>query len=220
MYRPNIPLSAHHTSRTLGLNNHTKYIPPHPQRGTPYHRYVMLLLQQPPLGSSGYSLNIEARAKSDESTSLLLDIPVVPDNQRKGFDLRSFMRKWGLDMREGGGVHMWREVWDGHVSTIYEDILSMFFLLLCHIIVIHQSFRDPGTTLRPPSKTGSIRCRQENQEICQLKGVDFVYPAPTYLFLLYPSVYWQAQNPNIIRFIIFIWFFMMLRASAERKLPP
>jgi len=123
--QPNIPLSAHHTSRILGLNNHTKYIPPHPQRGTPYHRYVLLLLEQPPLGSSEYSLNIEARAKPDEPTSLLLDIPVIPDNQRKDFDLRSFMREWGLDMREGGGVHMWREVWDGHVSTIYEDIFKV-----------------------------------------------------------------------------------------------
>lgn len=122
--QPNIPLSASHTARILNLNNHTKYIPPHPQQGTKYHRYVLLLLQQPPLGASEYSLNLEARAKTDESTSMHLDIPVVSNKQRKGFSLRSFMREWSFDMRKGGGAHMWREVWDEHVSAIYKNILG------------------------------------------------------------------------------------------------
>ncbi len=144
MYRPNIPLSAHHASRILGLDNHTKYIPPHPQRGTPYHRYVLFLLQQPPRGSSEYTLNIEARAKPDEPTSLSLDIPVVPDEQRNGFDLRSFMHKWGFDMRTGGGVHMWREVWDKHVSTVYKDLISMFSRCLssCRCLILSQRSRS------------------------------------------------------------------------------
>ncbi|KAJ3557658.1 hypothetical protein NP233_g11684 [Leucocoprinus birnbaumii] len=120
---PNIPLSSNHTTRILNLNNHTKYIPPHPQEGTKYHRYVLLLLQQPPIGATKYSLNIEARANANEPTSVHLDIPIVPDRKRKGFDLRSFMREWGFDMRQGGGAHMWREVWDKHVSAIYRDIL-------------------------------------------------------------------------------------------------
>jgi large subunit ribosomal protein L35 len=47
--RPNIPLSATHTGRIPLLNTHTRYIPPHPQRGTPYHRYTLLLLPQPPI---------------------------------------------------------------------------------------------------------------------------------------------------------------------------
>ncbi|KAF9448843.1 PEBP-like protein [Macrolepiota fuliginosa MF-IS2] len=122
--QPNIPLSANQTSRVLNLNNHTKYIPPHPQQGTNYHRYVLLLLQQPPRGSSKYSLNIEARSKPNEPTSIHLDIPIVSNKERKGFDLRGFMRDWGFDMRQGGGAHMWREVWDEHVSTIYKDILK------------------------------------------------------------------------------------------------
>ena len=124
--RPNIPLSASHTSRILDLNNHTTYIPPHPQQGTDYHRYVLLLLQQPPLGASEYSFNLEARVKADETTSMHLNIPIVFDKQRKGFSLRSFMREWGFDMRKGGGAHMWREVWDEHVSTIYKNILGGF----------------------------------------------------------------------------------------------
>ncbi|EKM83372.1 hypothetical protein AGABI1DRAFT_116893 [Agaricus bisporus var. burnettii JB137-S8] len=123
--QPNVPLSADHTSRILDLNKHTKYIPPHPQQGTNYHRYVLLLLQQPPRGASHYSLNIETRAKPNEPTSIHLDIPIVSDRRRKGFDLRSFMREWGFDMRQGGGAHMWREVWDEHVSTVYKDILKI-----------------------------------------------------------------------------------------------
>ncbi|KXN84820.1 54S ribosomal protein L35, mitochondrial [Leucoagaricus sp. SymC.cos] len=122
--QPNIPLSASHTSRILNLNSHTKYIPPHPQQGSKYHRYVLFLLQQPPRGASKYSLNLEARTEADKPTSIHLDIPVITDKQRKGFHLRSFMREWGFDMREGGGAHMWREVWDEHVSTIYRDILK------------------------------------------------------------------------------------------------
>lgn len=121
--QPNIPLSANHTTRLLNLNNHTKYIPPHPQQGTKYHCYVLLLLQQPPLNATKYSFNLEARAQADEPTSVHLDIPVVSDKQRKAFNLRGFMREWGFDMRQGGGAHMWREVWDEHVSTIYKDIL-------------------------------------------------------------------------------------------------
>lgn len=124
-------MSASHTARILNLNNHTKYIPPHPQQGTKYHRYVLLLLQQPPLGASEYSLNLEARAKTDESTSMHLDIPVVSNKQRKGFSLRSFMREWSFDMRKGGGAHMWREVWDEHVSAIYKNILGKLPFFRC-----------------------------------------------------------------------------------------
>lgn len=39
--QPNIPLSALSPTELPNLNEHTKYIPPHPQRGTPYHRYTV-----------------------------------------------------------------------------------------------------------------------------------------------------------------------------------
>jgi hypothetical protein len=150
-HRPNVPLSADRTSRILDLNKHTKYIPPHPQRGTNYHRYILLLLQQPPHGASQYSLNIEARAKPNEPTSVHLDIPVVSDRWRKGFDLRGFMREWGFDMREGGGAHMWREVWDEHVSTVYKDILSTRFTgARWYQLIKLIFFRNAGTPLRTP----------------------------------------------------------------------
>ncbi|CAA7264664.1 unnamed protein product [Cyclocybe aegerita] len=120
--KPNIPLSATSPSKLSDLNTHTKYIPPHPQRGTPYHRYVCLLLPQPPLGASEYTLTAASRATGP--TSMHLDIPVVPEAERLGFNVREFTRRWNLNAAKGGGAHMWREVWDEDVSAVYKDILN------------------------------------------------------------------------------------------------
>ncbi|EAU80267.2 hypothetical protein CC1G_13488 [Coprinopsis cinerea okayama7 len=122
--QPNVPLTATHTSQILDLNNHTKYIPPHPQRGTPYHRYTVLLLPQPPLEGGEYTKNVEARANPGVPTSKKLDIPVVSDAERLGFNVRQFCQTWGLDASTGGGLHMFREVWDEEVSKIYKDVLG------------------------------------------------------------------------------------------------
>ncbi|ESK95585.1 hypothetical protein Moror_12659 [Moniliophthora roreri MCA 2997] len=120
--KPNIPLSATHRGPITHLNTHTRYIPPHPQRGTPYHRYTILLLPNPP--KTSYSLNTEATAPRGVPTSKTLDIPVVSDKERLGFNVREFVKKWGLNAAMGGGYHMFREVWDEHVTHIYEAILG------------------------------------------------------------------------------------------------
>ncbi|KAJ3723989.1 hypothetical protein C8R42DRAFT_664173 [Lentinula raphanica] len=241
--KPNIPISAISSRAALPpalLNSHTTYVPPHPQKGTPYHRYTIFLLPQP--AKSTYSRNTEAKffkdlakhnaecekssgrirellikkaetkgevnterlstAESEELKTLLkqfttthaelpvssplswslpllkdhttsqwLDIPVVPDSERRGFNLRKFVREWGLSgsgdttlkdvgrggssenssiggggtsgqsltalraqvnggkgldvennraIVAGGGVHMFREVWDETVSGVFE----------------------------------------------------------------------------------------------------
>ena len=103
-WRPNIPLSAS-TSGQIRPNPHTPYIAPHPQRGTPYHRYVILLLPQP-------------------SALVNLSIPVLLERDRLGFNVRQFMDQHQLDGGLGGGAHVWREVWNDKVSDIYKDILS------------------------------------------------------------------------------------------------
>ncbi|PPQ70890.1 hypothetical protein CVT24_000558 [Panaeolus cyanescens] len=120
--KPNIPLSATSPERISDLNTHTQYVPPHPQNGSPYHRYVTILLPQPPLEGSEYTLSAASRA--DGPTSAHLDIPIVPDEQRLGFNVRDFVEKWNLDGSKGGGLHMWRAVWDDSVSEIYRDILK------------------------------------------------------------------------------------------------
>lgn len=86
---------------------------------------MLLLLPQPPARGGEYTLNLAAESeKLGETLSRRLDIPVVPDAHRLGFDVRAFARQWGLDGAKGGGVHMWREVWSADVSTVYKEILS------------------------------------------------------------------------------------------------
>lgn len=110
--RPNIPLSALSSSLIPDLDMHTPYIPPHPQRGTPYHRYTTLLLPQ--------------QSFTDE-----ISVPVLSEKDRCGFDVRVFMEQYGLEGIKGGGAHMFREVWDPVVSSIYKDVLrtSMYNLV-------------------------------------------------------------------------------------------
>ncbi|KAF9478545.1 PEBP-like protein [Pholiota conissans] len=122
--KPNIPLSATSPHNLIDLNTHTKYIPPHPQQGTPYHRYVVLLLPQPPLGASDYTLAAASRAIAGKPTSVHLNIPVVSIEQRLGFNVREFSQRWNLDASKGGGAHMFREVWDEEVSSIYKSVLG------------------------------------------------------------------------------------------------
>lgn len=47
--------------------------------------------------------------------------------ERLHFDVREFVARWGLDAAQGGGAHMWREIWDEQVSRIYENILRQYF---------------------------------------------------------------------------------------------
>ncbi|GBE78719.1 54S ribosomal protein L35, mitochondrial [Sparassis crispa] len=103
--QPNIALSALSPSPIPLTTSHTRYIPPHPQQGTPYHRYVVLLLPQ-------------------ESPTERISIPAPSDEERLGFNFRAFAEKYGLDGNRGGGAHMWREVWDNTVSRFYKDILK------------------------------------------------------------------------------------------------
>jgi large subunit ribosomal protein L35 len=105
-YRPNIPLSC--ATRAVEVSEaHTPYIPPHPQRGTSYHRYVLLLLPQ-------------------QSPTEPISVPALSDADRLRFDVREFATKHGLDGSTGGGAHMWRQAWDEGVSQIYAAVLGMF----------------------------------------------------------------------------------------------
>lgn len=113
-HRPNLLLSASTTE--LPTVPHTRYIPPHPQRGTPYHRYCLFLLPH-----------------ADPSAKI--NVPIVPIAERRGFDLRAFCETHGLDGSKGGGAHMWREVWDPTVSDIYRYTLSMCFLFYFPLLV-------------------------------------------------------------------------------------
>ncbi|KLO20704.1 PEBP-like protein [Schizopora paradoxa] len=103
---PNIPLSATSKSPLVLAPPLTYYVPPHPQKGSPYHRYCLFLLPQPDAAQS-------------------MKIPVIKDDARRGFNLRKFCENHGYDVSAGGGAHMWREVWNDTVSDIYTDTLKL-----------------------------------------------------------------------------------------------
>ncbi|KZT68812.1 PEBP-like protein [Daedalea quercina L-15889] len=103
--QPNISLSTSSASPLSIPHPHTHYVPPHPQQGTPYHRYVILLLPQ-------------------TSPTEPIKLPKVSEADRRGFNFRAFAEEHGFDGSKGGGAHMWREVWDETVSKIYQDVLK------------------------------------------------------------------------------------------------
>ncbi|RUP50123.1 hypothetical protein BC936DRAFT_140247 [Jimgerdemannia flammicorona] len=76
------------------------YIPPHPQRGTKYHRYTVMVLEQPRGGKQ--SVHVDA-------------------TERAGFDAAAFRERHGLVPK---GVSFFRGVWDEDVTRIYNEILG------------------------------------------------------------------------------------------------
>ena len=144
LYRPNITLSATYRPPLQTLNTHTTYVPPHPQRGSPYHRYTLLLLPH-------------------TDPTARVTIPPLSNEARVGFDLRSFCAKHGLDPGAGGAAHMWREVWDETVSDIYAHTLSACYF--CSLVfqtdaflIHHSELPEPSYGLPPrPDKYAEIR---------------------------------------------------------------
>ncbi|KAI8990113.1 phosphatidylethanolamine-binding protein [Pilobolus umbonatus] len=95
----NIPLST--TSPTIqGGNSVLDYVPPHPQKGTPYHRYTIVVMEQPNDGQEKIDVQVESRDK---------------------FDLKDFIQSHNLKPL---GATFFREKWDENVSKIYSDILK------------------------------------------------------------------------------------------------
>jgi large subunit ribosomal protein L35 len=98
-------------------------------------------------------MNTTARAQPGVPTSTHLDIPIVPQEERLGFSVREFTRHWGLDARTGGGAHMWREIWNEDVSTIYKDIFResrRVHLCFTPLIVCICPEREEPRYGRPP----------------------------------------------------------------------
>ena len=133
-FRPNIPLSATSPSLISNINTHTKYIPPHPQKGTPYHRYAVLLLPQ----------------KSH------IDVPVVATDERLGFSLRTFIATYDLDPSSGGGAHMWRGEWNPAVSRMYQDLLSKPRLLTLMLWILSTLCRIGRACLWQATETRQV----------------------------------------------------------------
>ncbi|KAF9934729.1 hypothetical protein FBU30_000587 [Linnemannia zychae] len=98
----NVPLSS--TQTELNKENADvvlSYLPPHPPKGTPYHRYTLLLAEQPNGGQD--KVQIDATQISREST------------------VHELCSQFNLEVK---GLTFFRQVWDKDVSRIYRDILK------------------------------------------------------------------------------------------------
>lgn len=117
---PNIQLNCQTTRLDAPVSN---YIPPHPQKGSPYHRYTLLLFQNP----DGKEIDCDAEAYL---------------SHRDKFDVRHFCSTHGFNLDKhgsGGGIFMWREVWNETASDIYEQTLRELPLSLVRPS-IHSEF--------------------------------------------------------------------------------
>ncbi|PWN47630.1 PEBP-like protein, partial [Violaceomyces palustris] len=99
-----VPLSATANTIPSDLSHQLPYIPPHPQKGSPYHRYTTLLLRQP-----------EGSPSSTSSDPI----------DRENFNVSDYILRNGLTPV---GIHFWREIWSkenaADVSKIYSEILG------------------------------------------------------------------------------------------------
>ncbi|KDN52911.1 PEBP-like protein [Tilletiaria anomala UBC 951] len=111
-----VPLSA--TRSSIDYNTSVReilpYVPPHPQRGTPYHRYVTLLLTEAP------------EANSSNSDAAPAPSTPVSEVARHGFSVSEYMARRNLHV---AGIHFWREEWkqgrtSAAVKKVYSEILK------------------------------------------------------------------------------------------------
>ncbi|KAI8885175.1 PEBP-like protein [Backusella circina FSU 941] len=95
----NVPLSA--TSNTVqGGDAILDYIPPHPQKGTKYHRYTLIAFEQPNKGQDKIDVQLK---------------------ERDGFNVKALEKTHNLTV---SGSTFFRQVWDESVTKIYNDILK------------------------------------------------------------------------------------------------
>ncbi|KAI8367400.1 phosphatidylethanolamine-binding protein [Choanephora cucurbitarum] len=95
----NVPLSA--TSPIVKEGDSVlDYIPPHPQKGTKYHRYTLIAYEQPNEGQTKVDIKVDSRDQ---------------------FDVKGLAETHGLQV---SGATFFRQVWNESVSKIYNEILK------------------------------------------------------------------------------------------------
>jgi hypothetical protein len=152
--RPNIPISATKTQVSLPTTPATSgdslaYIPPHPQNGTPYHRYTTFLLLQ--------------------SSQVTIDTSKM---SREHFDMRTFFEQHGYV--SGGGIHMFREEWDKTVGVIYKNILGVC-LYTCDDNTFIEENRPTRNQVWPSAATKHLPGRRRTATSQVLNGIATIY---------------------------------------------
>ncbi|KAG0042999.1 hypothetical protein BGZ83_011947 [Gryganskiella cystojenkinii] len=101
----NVPLSATSTKVSKDTSDIIlPYVPPHPAKGTKYHRYTLVVAEQPNQGQDKVNMNKEELASKDSTTTLA-----------------KLCSQYNLNVK---GLTFFREVWDKDVSRIYKEILK------------------------------------------------------------------------------------------------
>ncbi|CCG83372.1 Putative uncharacterized protein [Taphrina deformans PYCC 5710] len=84
------------------------FIPPHPHKGTPYHRYTVVVWEQP--------------EQAPQPNAPLAGKQAIP---RENFDAQKFAQQNGL---HAVGINFWRQVWDENVSSVMADYPEVAFV--------------------------------------------------------------------------------------------
>lgn len=98
-YRSNVSLSAA-SPIVNGGDSILDYVPPHPQKGTKYHRYTVIAYEQPNEGQDKVDIKVEGR---------------------NHFDAKKLANAYGL---KPTGATFFRQEWDDSVSKIYSEVLK------------------------------------------------------------------------------------------------
>ena len=111
----NIPISPTNTTVSLELSPEKRgeqlvlpWLPPFAQKGSPYHRLGVFVLEQP----NNAPIDVKLMTTPTESTDARGRNDFV---QRDGFNLRSFVGRYKLTPT---GVHMFRTQWDEEMAEV------------------------------------------------------------------------------------------------------
>lgn len=138
VFSEDIPFSATRSNWNASqVKQVLPYIAPHPQRGTPYHRYVTLLLSRDT--SSSFEDGVST---ASAPSSVVID--------RHGFSIASYLASRNLTV---SGIHFFRSQWtEGSgaeaVRQVYRDVLKEnepFF----SDQKLWKPYTDPVTGLEP-----------------------------------------------------------------------
>ncbi|EJT99022.1 PEBP-like protein [Dacryopinax primogenitus] len=131
---PNIPLSCLSPSSPIALPPALlPYIPPHPQQGSGYHRYTTFLLPQRALLTElktplrrNFNLRDFVRQYSLSGSPVPgAPKPILPGHGKKRNGVGEVTSLHTGAEVGGGGVHMFREVWDESVTALHERVFGV-----------------------------------------------------------------------------------------------
>ncbi|KEI38237.1 uncharacterized protein L969DRAFT_18261 [Mixia osmundae IAM 14324] len=136
----NVKISASTRRSALTGDTVLSYIPPHPQKGTPHHRYTYLLFAQ------RGKIQDEVKASNDQTPgrSAPVELAKLKQLQRLGLSVRTLMDQHNL---EPVGVHFVRQQWTPEVTDIFRRTFGR-----PEPVYGKEKQVDPYKIMRPTSK--------------------------------------------------------------------